>query len=159
MYFPISNTWIVKQTPFGALLAVWLQAFSFQWMMWLFDLVWMRCQRKAPFIQHNRIFVSLVSCQTQSNFILVLHQDQLSTCQQQWTDSTLGLLFSTCSSSARKKSKTSKSTQQQSHGVCCQGIQREDSRIQWSSQMYWNYVWQFSTTWNCLHLIRNCASP
>lgn len=103
MYFPISNTWIVKQTPFGALLALWLQAFSFQWMMWLFDLAWMRCQRKAPFLQQNRIFVSLVSCQTQSSFILVLHQDQLSTCQQQWTDSTLGLLLSTCSSSARKK--------------------------------------------------------
>lgn len=40
MYFPISNTWIVKQTPFGALLALWLQTFSFQWMMWLF-LIWL----------------------------------------------------------------------------------------------------------------------
>lgn len=75
--------------------------------MWVFDLVWMKCQRKASFIQHNRIFVSHVSCQMESSFILVLHQEQLSTCQ--WTDSTMELLFSTCSS-ARKMSKSSKNT-------------------------------------------------
>jgi len=114
LYFPISNTWKWLNRP---LLVPCLlrdcKHFPSSW--WCGFLIWFgwSAKKEESLTQNSRIFVSHDSCWTEGNFILVLRQDQLSACSQQWTGNILGLLFSTCSfsiSGAKQKKSNAVST-------------------------------------------------